>query len=295
MNTTRRLWPALAAAVLALASGACAGSESGALPEGPPQGSIVALTFDAPSQRLLKAYARALYQSRDGGRSWQGVPLPPSVQRGAITAVAAPPQAVGTLYVAGPGFGVLKTTDAGAHWQPLNEGLPTLAITAFATHSQLDTTLYAFVEGEGVYRTENGGRHWKRMDRGPGGTIRQLIHSNLAGSMNTGWLYVAAPTGVHRAMDCFCGWRRAGSLPDSGGASSVVFDPAEAKRLFAAGDHDLFSSPDGGENWQAMPEGPPETVALAVDPGSGVLYAATRDGVVLQSRDRGAHWRRTGG
>ena len=300
MNPSRWLLNAVAAGTLALASGACSGREKGVLTGGdPPPGPLVALTFDATGGggRLLKAYPQSLYASRDGGKSWQEIPLPRSIQRGRVAAVAAAPTAAGTLYIAGPGLGVLRTTDEGATWVTLNGGLEDLSIEAFAPHAKLDQTLYTAVAGRGIYRSEDGGKHWKRMDQGPGGTVRQLVHSDLAGSMNTGWLYAATDSGVRRSMDCFCGWRRTGALPDSGGggARSVVVDPGEQQRVYASGDSMVVRSPDGGETWEVLGGRPAAAISLAFDSRHAVLYAATRDGVVLQSRDRGAHWTRTGG
>ncbi|MGH7535077.1 MAG: WD40/YVTN/BNR-like repeat-containing protein, partial [Gemmatimonadales bacterium] len=225
--------------VLSAASAAACDSSpvrrAGVPPREPPSGELVALAFDIPGGRLLKAYAQALYQSRDEGRSWQGIPLPRLGSQSRLTAVAALPGKAGTLYVAGEGFGVMRTQDEGATWLLLDGGLPKLSVEALTVHASHDSTLFASVSGEGIFRTEDAGQTWTRMDGGPRQPVRQLFHSGLPGSMKTGWLYAATPDGVYRSMDCFCGWRHAGSAPDRGEIYSVTFAPDAPEQIFAAG------------------------------------------------------------
>jgi hypothetical protein len=72
-------------------------------------------------------------------------------------------------------------------------------------HSFRYATLYVWLKDIGIFRTEDSGTHWARMpDQGPPDTaVRGLAHSNLPGSMNTGWLYAATPSGAFLSMDCF--------------------------------------------------------------------------------------------
>lgn len=291
----------IALAALVAGCGSSPDGEKGVLPEkgvlaqDPPTEQLVALTFDIAGNRLLKAYPHALYQSRDGGREWEAIPLPRSVQRGRIVAVAVPAKAAGTLYVAGPGFGIMRTQDEGATWVTLNRGLLALDIEALAAHAQIASTVFISIAGRGVYRSEDGGATWTGMDRGPGDAVRQLVHSDLGGSMNTGWLYAATPSGVHRAMDCFCGWRQAGGGPAASALHSVVFDPDEPQQLYASGPTGVLLSRDGGESWEMLSAGGPEKIALAFDPSTDALYAATREGIILRGHDHGARWERVGG
>lgn len=263
------------------------------LPKGAAPGEVVALELDAATGRLLKAHPHALYESTDGGESWTPVPLPERVREGTVASVAVPVDSSAVLYVAGPGIGVLRSADSGRSWTRRTGGLPEGAdIRAVAAHATQGGTLYAFTEGHGVYRTEDAGETWTKMDGGPGAPVCALFHSNMKGSMQTGWLFTATPEGVRRSMDCFCGWRPTGKLP-TGEILDVAHDPRRPERVYAATASGLFRSEDGGETWQAVTGAGLVPAALAVD-AAGVLYGTDPSGVLHRSADDGASWKRIG-
>src|SRR3546814_7687084 len=89
-------------------------------------------------------------------------------------------------------------------WSHVDRGLPSRDVIAFAAHSAVPDTVYAVVAEQGIYRSEDGGAGWRMMDKGPEAEIQRIIHSNLEGSMQSGWLFAATDRGVYRSMDCFC-------------------------------------------------------------------------------------------
>jgi len=160
----------------------------------------VALAYDVADGSLLKAGHTGLLRWR-AGSGWEKIALPAS----SVSAVVVNPEQPATVYAGGPEFGVLRSDDGGQSWQSASAGLPGTEVTALALHSFRRETLYAWVRNEGIYRTEDGGAAWKRVpDQGPRDTdVRGLTHSTLPGSMNTGWLYAATPSGAYLSMDCF--------------------------------------------------------------------------------------------
>lgn len=161
---------------------------------------LVALAYDVADGSLLKVDSSGLLRWRVG-RGWEKSALPVS----SLSAVVVNPEQPTTVYASGPELGVIRSDDGGQSWQNASAGLPGPDVTALALHSFRRETLYAWVHNDGLYLTEDGGATWKRApDQGPPDTdVRALIHSTLPGSMNTGWLYAATPSGAYLSMDCF--------------------------------------------------------------------------------------------
>jgi photosystem II stability/assembly factor-like uncharacterized protein len=275
----------IASVALVLALLLSAGPIQGAL-AAQQDGSVVSLAYDPGANALLKTYARAIYRSSDRGKTWQKIVIPP-FEDGRLSSLAVSPAGKGIMYAAGPGFGVLRTDNGGKTWVDRNVGLPSRDVIAVAAHTTQPDTVYAVIKGQGFYRSQDAGRTWRLMDRTSQQGLRQLIHSNMPGSMQTGWLFAATAKGVRRAMDCFCLWQDAGKLGSP--AHSIAYDPKEPKHLYTATEKGLFRSTDGGESWVAM-KSPSSNVSALVFTNSGVLFAINADGELFQSQDQGGTW-----
>ncbi len=68
-----------------------------------------------------------------------------------MTAVAIHPTIAGTAVVGAAGGGLWKTTDSGATWTPLNDGLPSVPVWQVVVNRAGDT-MFAVTHGRGVYR-----------------------------------------------------------------------------------------------------------------------------------------------
>jgi photosystem II stability/assembly factor-like uncharacterized protein len=247
---------------------------------------LVALWSDNATGTLLKATGKALSRSSDQGQTWTSVALPPFAAKADIVAVAISAGNRDLLYVAGPGLGVLRSKDGGRSWTAANQGLASRNVVALTTHADQADTLYAYIADEGVFRSQDAGGSWRLMDKGPREKIRHFVHSNMPGSMETGWLFAATEKGVRRSMDCFCGWHKAGDL--AGKIETVTYDPDEPQRVYAATGKGLFVSTDGGEEWASI-KSPGAVVSMLAAAPSGVLYAGG-NGSLFRSRDRGHTW-----
>ena len=261
---------------------------AGAVVEPAARGRVVGLVFERDGG-LIKAHADALYRSSDDGRHWTPIALAPAAAPRRITAIAVSAGAKGSLYVAGFGSGVARSDDGGRRWSPRNQGLPSKNAAALATHADRPETVYACIADRGIFRSEDGGRRWRLMDAGPRGGITRLVHSNMPGSMQSGWLFAAAPRGVQRSMDCFCGWRDAGGLAQA--IRAVAYDPRRPSDVYSASDAELFVSTDGGEKWS--PTAAPATAidAIVITP-AGAILAADVDGAVFRRDGSAATWER---
>lgn len=247
---------------------------------------VVGLVYEVGADALLKADARALYRSTDGGKSWQKLTDAP-MEGGRISSLAASPAAKGVLYVAGSGLGVLRSDDDGKTWSERNDGLPSRNVVAVAAHTTQPETLYVVVKDHGFYRSQDAGKSWRLMERTSQEGLRQLIHTNMAGSMQTGWLFAATAKGVRRAMDCFCLWQDAGKLGSQ--AYAAAYDPKQPKHLYTATEKGLFRSTDGGESWVEM-KSPSAGVVGLVFTRLGALFAINAGGDLYRSEDQGGKW-----
>src|SRR5260221_9131053 len=122
--------------------------------------SVTGLAFYSADGSLLKTGAAGLFRLGSSDSSWQAITTPAT---SGLTGLAVNPDELATLYVSGPGAGVLKSTDAGQHWAGAGSGLPDGEITALALHSFRRATLYAWVKDTWLYRTEDAGAHLDRM------------------------------------------------------------------------------------------------------------------------------------
>jgi photosystem II stability/assembly factor-like uncharacterized protein len=130
---------------------------------------------------------RGVFKTTDGGKTWNRV-LFKDENTGAIS-LSMDPAHPDTVYAAlwqtrrppwntyppsnGPGSGIYKTTDGGAHWVQLTNGLPAkFGRVGLAVAPSNTSRVYAQVDAStdiaqgGVYRSDDAGATWVHMDGG---------------------------------------------------------------------------------------------------------------------------------
>ncbi|HET8943132.1 MAG TPA: hypothetical protein VFN13_14225 [Rudaea sp.] len=123
---------------------------------------------------------RGVFASHDGGKTWKKI-LGPNADTGAINMAFEPGNAK-VIYAAlwqtrrppwnvyppsnGPGSGLYKTSDGGAHWTHLvGHGFPSsVARVGIALSPAAPQRVYAIVDGDagGLYRSDDGGANWTK-------------------------------------------------------------------------------------------------------------------------------------
>ena len=146
----------------------------------------------------------------------------------------------------------------------------------------------AVIEEDGIYQSEDAGTTWKKMDSGPSQKINRLVHSDMEGSMQTGWLYGVSDDAVRLSMDCFCGWRPTGAL-DAGSVYDVAYSLGNPKRVYVVTQQGLWRSETGGQEWQQVAGDGTELVALTLS-AKDTLYGLNQKGELLHSEDEGQSW-----
>ncbi|MDL0429496.1 hypothetical protein QPM17_00020 [Marinobacter sp. TBZ242] len=217
------------------------------------------------------------------GKTATEIPLPPSdsVPRPNSLATGAD----GSLYLSGPGLGIWRYEYASERWQSLSHTLPDLGITAIAAHATQPDTLYAYLGEGGMFRSRDAGAEWMKVDSGPREPVEAFLHSDMPGSMESGWLFAGTTRGVARSMDCFCFWGDAGDL--RGTVTVIGYDPSAPENVYAVIEGQLHHSSDGGETWAGI-ETPQAVTALTFSPTEGLLVG-TENGNLL-SRHASGGW-----
>ena len=261
---------------------------------------------------------RGIFKSTDGGAHWSKV-LYVDDKTGAIDLVMdrSHPQ---TLYAAmwqayrtawslnsgGPGSGLYKTTDGGAHWTKIsaNPGFAAgvLGRIGVSIAESDPKIVYAIVQAKhgGIFRSDDGGAHWKLVNDSMEMRQRAFYYMAIyADPTDPNTIYVPNA----RFFVSYDGGKHFGLLRPPHGDNHIVWiDPHNPKILLEGNDGGGTVSTDGGQTWSsehnqltaqfyhvALDDAFPFNVYGAQqDEGSFVGPSASSNGVILTS-----DWKRT--
>ena len=261
---------------------------------------------------------RGVFESRDAGASWKKV-LGPDADTGAIDLAFAPGDPA-TIYAAlwqtrrtpwsvyppsnGPGSGLFKSSDGGAHWTKLENGLPKhvghIGIAVAPNDAQ---RVYVVVDSEpnggkderdrlggGVYRSDDAGATWK-----------QVSSDNR--TWQRGWYFgtlVVDPTNADRVWALNTIVLRS----DDGGATfepergdmtgddfhDVWIDPKDTRRRIIGADQGAIVTLNGGQTWSTWLNQPTAQLyhASTDDRFPYMVYGAQQDSGAVGVPSRGA-------
>src|SRR5580765_7020167 len=162
---------------------------------------------------------RGVYRTRDGGATWQKV-LFKNNDVGAID-LDFDPSTSQTIYASlwntrrppwsiyppsyGPGSGLYKSTDGGANWQPINNGLPTdgLGRIGVSVAPSNRSRVYAIVDAKegGLFRSDDAGATFVKASGDARIWGRGWYFGQLAVDPKIAGLVYVSNTGVYRARD----------------------------------------------------------------------------------------------
>ncbi len=211
---------------------------------------------------------RGVYKTTDGGKTWTAV-LTVDEDTG-VTDLVIDPENPDVLYAAayqrrrhiwaflggGPSSGIYKTTDAGAEWRKLGNGLPEgdMGKIGLAV-SPLDPRLvYATIEAtaddKGFYRSENSGESWeKRSDYTSGGTGGHYYQEIYASPHKLDKVY-QMDVWVHVTDDGGKTFHRLPEATKHSDSHAMAFDPGDGDHLIIGCDGGLFETFDHGASWR---------------------------------------------
>ena len=255
-----------------------------------------------------------IYKSTDAGQSWRAIWRGDNLARYVVIDPSNPQ----TIYVStgifdreaansriefseAGGVGILKSTDGGASWTAVNNGLRNLYVGTLFMQPGNPRTLLAgagnitYRDGGGIYLTTDGADTWQYM----GGS---LITSVEYSTQNTSLAYATGSGQFFRSGDGGQTWQaylnRGGESWGPAGINTgfpidVQADPRNPLRLFVnnyGGGN--FLTPDGGASWDVASTGytGAGVTDVAVSRQSPAVVYANSKGGPFRSRDGGQTW-----
>ncbi len=217
---------------------------------------------------------RGLYRSDDGGATWNqvlgddewtgvtDVVMDPRDPDSLVAATWQRHRTVAAYIGGGPRSGLHRTTDGGATWTKLSEGLPkgNLGKIGLAISPQQPDVLYAAIELDrrtgGVWRSANRGASWeKRSDMVSGGTGPHYYQELVASPHAFDRIYLM-DVRVRVSDDGGRTFRRLGNEHKHSDDHALAFHPTDADWLLAGTDGGLYESFDHGATWRFVPNLP---------------------------------------
>jgi photosystem II stability/assembly factor-like uncharacterized protein len=277
----------------------------------------------------------AVWRSTDRGQSWtrfdQGLAYPDGQDK--LKAVWSLARAHGRLYAGVEPAGLFMSEDDGETWHHV-QGLtdhPTrpewvpggggLILHHIVAHPTDPGQLWVGISTAGVFHTADGGKSWTPRNQGTrcdfmgdGATYPeygQCVHSLAMAPGDGSLLYQQNHCGMYKSTDGGQSWTSVeNGLPSDFGFATATHprDPETAyllplvgaeKRYAPDGKLAVWRTRDGGQTWQDLRQGLPQSgaylcvlrQAMATDPLTPAgIYFGTTGGTLFASPDEGESW-----
>jgi photosystem II stability/assembly factor-like uncharacterized protein len=227
----------------------------------------------------------ALFQSKDGGHSWQELPG-------------------------------LRGHGTGPKWQP---GAGGMCLHTILLDPKNPKRIYIAISAAGAFRTDDGGETWKPINRGlhsqyipdPRAEVGHCVHHIAMNASRPNTLFMQKHWDVMRSDDGGDNWTEvSGNLPTDFGfvidvhahepeTIYVVPIKSDGEHYVHEGKLRVYRSRKGGNEWEPLTKGLPQKDcyvnvlrdAMAVDSLDKCgIYFGTTGGQVYASRDAGDNW-----
>ena len=213
---------------------------------------------------------RGVFKTIDGGKTWKKI-LFVNDGTGAIDLVM-DPKDPRVLYAAmwqaqrvpwkltsgGPGSGLFKTVDGGAHWIDISKhrgfAQGVLGRMGVAVAPSDPRIVYAIVQAHdgGVFRSSDGGATWKHVNNQMKLRQRAFYYMSIfVDPKNSATAYAPQVDDVFRTTDSGVTWKPFFPKTDHGDHHILWINPHDPKIMLEGDDGGAVVSSDGGKTWSS--------------------------------------------
>jgi photosystem II stability/assembly factor-like uncharacterized protein len=246
------------------------------------------IAIDPENPKHLLASEETIWESFDGGRSWEVRPLPGPGQ--GVT-IAFSPSKPSIVYAGGvdplcvlyseancaSAMGLYVSRDGGSTWEEASDAnIANLAIIDIAVDHQDANHVY-IATMNGLYETTNGGADWVLNANLPAGkrvsviTLHTEDNNVLMAGVEDAGLYISTNGGKK--------WNQAAAgIPPNAVIRDILYDPASSEHIYLTDvTSGVYRSMDGGRTWSQIINGLSNraVTGLAISSDGMHLYAAT--------------------
>jgi photosystem II stability/assembly factor-like uncharacterized protein len=208
---------------------------------------------------------RGLYKSADGGKTWKAVltigentgvvdvAIDPSNPDVVYAAAYQRRRHVFTLIDGGPESAIYKSTDAGATWNKLKSGLPTVDMgrIGLAVSPADPNVVYATIEAAdgkgGIFRSDDRGANWERRNEFDVGAM--YYARVVCDPKNVDRIFVMNVT-LRESLDGGKTLHKVEETNHHGDNHAIWIDPENTKHWLLGSDGGMYETWDDAKSWQ---------------------------------------------
>jgi len=212
---------------------------------------------------------RGVYRSHDGGITWEKVlfrnndlgaidlnfdPANSQIIYAALWHVRRPPWFI-YAPANGPGGGIFKSTNGGATWKQIDEGIPVdgrgrIGISVSPTNRN---RIYAAVDAKdgGIFRSDNAGLTWTRLSNDKRLWDRGWYFEKITADPKNADIVYVMNTSMYRSTDAGKSWTAIKGAPGGDDYHQLWINPNDPDRMILASDQGSIVTVDGAQTWSS--------------------------------------------